>query len=170
MNPSLHIGPMSKNVVDSIIELNVESGKNIGLIPSRRQIDVGGGYANNWTTKSFFEYVEGKALITRDHGGPNQGFLKDDGFDSLSEDAKYFDIIHIDPWKQDSTLKEGIKSTARYINYVYNLNPNILFEVGTEQSIFPYSALDLNYLFLEFLQQFYHVIQLIGFLSCSHFL
>ena len=36
------IGPMSKNVVDSIIEF----GDGFGFIPSRRQVDYTGGYVN----------------------------------------------------------------------------------------------------------------------------
>ena len=31
-----YIGPMSKNVVDSVIEFAEETGNNIGFIPSRR--------------------------------------------------------------------------------------------------------------------------------------
>ena len=40
-NPKYFICPMSKNIVDSIIELNSEL---FGLIPTRRQIDFDGGY------------------------------------------------------------------------------------------------------------------------------
>ena len=34
------IGPLSKNVVDAVINFN----SDIGLIPSRRQVDYDGGY------------------------------------------------------------------------------------------------------------------------------
>ena len=71
--PKFYIGPMSKNVVDSIIEFTEETGNEIGLIPSRRQVEYNGGYVNNWTTKEFSKYVDGKVLIARDHGGPGQG-------------------------------------------------------------------------------------------------
>jgi hypothetical protein len=99
MNPKYFIGPMSKNIVDSIIEFTIETNHQIGLIPSRRQIEWDGGYVNNWTTKQFSEYTK-NTLIKRDHSGPGQGYIDDDGYTSLKEDCKYFDLIHIDPWKK----------------------------------------------------------------------
>jgi len=48
------IGPMSKNVVDSIIEFDGD----FGFIPSRRQVDYNGGYVNNWSTGEFAKYVD----------------------------------------------------------------------------------------------------------------
>ena len=83
-----YIGPMSKNVVDSIIEFVEETGNKIGFIPSRRQVEYNGGYVNNWTTEEFSKYVNNRVIIQRDHGGPNQGIVKDDGFKSFEVDAK----------------------------------------------------------------------------------
>ena len=40
-----YIGPMSKNVVDSVIEFVEETGNKIGFIPSRRQVEYDGGSA-----------------------------------------------------------------------------------------------------------------------------
>ena len=57
------IGPMSKNVVDSVIEFNGD----FGFIPSRRQVDYQGGYVNDWTTGEFSTYVNGRVPIQRDH-------------------------------------------------------------------------------------------------------
>ena len=51
------IGPMSKNIVDAIVEFSATTGNIIGLIPSRRQIEWDGGYVNNWTTEEFSKYV-----------------------------------------------------------------------------------------------------------------
>ena len=68
--PKFYIGPMSKNVVDSILEFTEETGNKIGFIPSRRQVEHNGGYVNNWTTQEFAKYVNGRAIIERDHGGP----------------------------------------------------------------------------------------------------
>ena len=83
---------MSKNIVDVIINSN----KNIGFIPSRRQVEFDGGYVNGWTTKSFSEYVKTRSdlMVVRDHGSINQGQCKDDGYESLKYDSKYFDIIN----------------------------------------------------------------------------
>ena len=54
------------------------------MIASRRQIDgkeFGGGYVNNWDTKSFSKYVKKrdkkrKIILCRDHGGPWQNNLE----------------------------------------------------------------------------------------------
>ena len=143
-------GPMTKNVVDTIIQFSLEHPDNeIILIPSRRQIEHNGGYVNNWKTSEFVEYVKSqnnKIKIERDHGGPNQGTYEDDGFESLSEDAKYMDIIHIDPWKKYNDINEGIEWTFKMINYCYNINPQVLYEIATEEAIRPFSVEELEYI------------------------
>jgi len=66
----LFLGPMTKNIVDGVVVC-----KNVGLIPSRRQVDHTGGYVNNWTTETFSSYVRitnKSTLICRDHGGIGQ--------------------------------------------------------------------------------------------------
>ena len=97
MEPKYFIGPMSKNVVDSIIEFCNETGNKIGLIPSRRQIEWNGGYVNNWVTKDFSEYINrktNKITLQRDHSGPGQGQQEDNGFISLVDDCKYLDLTN----------------------------------------------------------------------------
>ena len=84
------IGPMSKNVVDAIIEFN----GNIGFIPSRRQVEYDGGYVNNWTTKEFGKYAN-KIILKRDHAGPGQGYIEDDGFESLKYEFPQSTIISL---------------------------------------------------------------------------
>ena len=57
----LGIGPMSKNCVDSSVELSDYFNIPLMLIPSRRQVDskkIGGGYSNNWSTEEFSKYVK----------------------------------------------------------------------------------------------------------------
>ena len=74
--PKIFLGPMSHNVVDTVLDCNIHEGKNFGFIPSRRQVENNGGYVNNWTTKGFQKYVKSKSsktFIERDHGGPGQG-------------------------------------------------------------------------------------------------
>ena len=147
--PSLFIGPMSKNIVDSAIEVANEDDICLGLIPSRRQIDYGSGYVNGWTTDIFKDYVKyrsNKIIIERDHGGPDQGAKSDPGFDSLYYDCKYMDIIHIDPWKNVKSFNCGVDLTIQYLNFCYKLNPKMKFEIGTEQAIFGYESEDLDYL------------------------
>lgn len=126
---------MTKNVVDTILEFSEETDNVIGFIPSRRQVEWDGGYVNNWTTKQFAEYVNGRLPIKRDHSGPGQGYTDDDGFESLKEDCKYLDYIHIDPWKKYPKYEDGLDWTVKMIEFCYDLNPNIQYEIGTEQAI-----------------------------------
>jgi hypothetical protein len=149
-------GPMTKNVVDTVIQYSLDHPDNeIIFIPSRRQIEYNGGYVNNWTTREFVEYVKSKnnkIKIERDHGGPNQGLVEDDGFVSLTEDAKYMDIIHIDPWKKYNNIDEGIETTIKMINHCYNINKNLLYEICTEEAIRPFSLQEIEYI-INVLQQ-----------------
>lgn len=147
-----YIGPMSKNVVDSVIEFCNETDNQIGLIPSRRQIENSGGYVNKWTTKDFSEYVKSKCnniVLQRDHAGPSQGFFDDDGYESLKEDCAYFDLIHIDPWKKHETYVDGLNTTVDMIQYCNAINPNLRFEVGTEESIRRFEVEELNQLMID---------------------
>jgi hypothetical protein len=141
------IGPMSKNVVDACIEFSNENSISMSLIPSRRQIEHTGGYANNWNTYDFANYIRSRnnnIILKRDHGGPNQGNVVDDGKESLRIDCLNFDAIHIDPWKICNQFSDGMNLTKDLIEYCFNINSSILFEIGTEQSIFPYDANQLN--------------------------
>ena len=138
--PKFYIGPMSKNVVDSIIEFD----GNFGFIPSRRQVDYNGGYVNEWTTGEFATYVDGKVVIERDHAGTGQGYKDDDGYESLKDDCRYVDIIHIDPWKKYSGYYVGLKHCISNIEFCYYTNRNIKFEVGTEEAIRRFGDIELN--------------------------
>ena len=134
------IGPMSKNVVDAVIEHN----GNFGFIPSRRQVDYNGGYVNNWSTGEFATYVGGRVPIGRDHGGAGQGYREDDGYESFLHDYKYFDIIHIDPWKKYQKFEDGLEETLAVLNYIYNMNQSVMFEVGTEEAIRKFTTDELD--------------------------
>ena len=151
---SFFLGPMTKNVTDCIIEYSNNYDFPIVLIPSRRQIEYNGGYVNNWNTKEFSEYVrkrdtKKKIKIERDHGGIGQGFTEDDGLESLKEDCKYMDIIHIDPWKKYKIYNDGLNETIKEINYCYELNPNIIFEISTEEGIRPFEVDELEKFVLD---------------------
>ena len=143
------IGPMSKNIVDFSMEYADKRNCKIILIPSRRQVEYSGGYVNNWTTLEFSNYVKTKSnniILERDHGGPGQGSNMDNGLKSLEEDAKAFDIIHIDPWKKHPDIEEGSAKTAELINHCLHYNENIKFEIGTEQAIRPMTASDIEHM------------------------
>ena len=139
-NIKYFIGPMSKNVVDAVIEHN----GNFGFIPSRRQVDYNGGYVNNWSTGEFATYVGGRVPIGRDHGGAGQGYKEDDGYESFLHDYKYFDIIHIDPWKKYQKFEDGLEETLAVLNYIYNMDQSVMFEVGTEEAIRKFTADELD--------------------------
>ena len=126
---------MSKNVVDAVLELDKNQRNKIGFIPSRRQVERDGGYVNKWTTNEFANYVAGQVLIQRDHGGPGQGTNDDDGFESFAVDAVNLDIIHVDPWKKYQDYEAGLSKTIEYIEFINQINPEMLFEVGTEEAI-----------------------------------
>ena len=146
MKPKYFIGPMSKNVVDTIIEFCNETNNTIGLIPSRRQVEHNGGYVNSWTTEQFAEYVKSKTdkvILKRDHSGPGQGYTMDDGYESLKHDCKYLDLIHIDPWKKYPAFNLGLNETIKMIEFCYELNPNIQFEIGTEEAIRQFEVYEL---------------------------
>lgn len=147
------LGPMSKNVVDTVIEYSNTYDVEFTFIPSRRQIDYNGGYVNNWTSQSFAEYIlmygSKKISIQRDHGGPGQGDIDDNGFDSMREDVKYFNSIHIDPWKKYPIYNDGLEWTIKLIQYCYALNPEIQFEVGTEEGIRPFSLEEVEQLLID---------------------
>jgi hypothetical protein len=145
-------GVQSKNSIDALIEFSlINPNIDITIIPSRRQVDYLGGYVNNWTTKTFTEYIKTQnpnIKIERDHSGPNQGYNEDDGYESLTEDCKYFNIIHIDPWKKYQNFADGCNETINMINFCYQQNPTIEFEIGTEEAIRPFTVEELEELIL----------------------
>lgn len=150
--PKYYIGPMSKNVVDCVIK---HSQKHpIGLIPSRRQVDYCGGYVNKWDTASFSNYLKKKkVLLCRDHGGPNQGLDVDDGMQSFLDDCEHLNLIHIDPFKDSTSIYEAAEKTVTYIKLCFAKNPNVFYEVGTEEAIFKYEPEHLSW-FLTCLKVF----------------
>jgi hypothetical protein len=130
---------MSKNIVDAVLELN---DSRFGLLPTRRQIDFNSGYVNGWNTKSFYEYVKSinhNIILERDHSGPLQGSVEDFGYETYTHDVNYFDIIHIDIWKYTTNVLKGVKETVDALKYMHYLNPNIKFEILTEEAIKPFS-------------------------------
>ena len=150
--PKYYIGPMSKNVVDCVIKHSQKYP--IGLIPSRRQVDYCGGYVNKWDTKSFSNYLnKSNVLLCRDHGGPKQGSEIDDGKDSFLNDCEHLNLIHIDPFKDSTSIYEAAEKTVTYIKLCFAKNPNVFYEVGTEEAIFKYEPEHLSW-FLTCLKVF----------------
>lgn len=116
------IGPMSKNVVESCIELAKEKDFPLMFIASRNQVDLkkfGGGYACGWDQFEFVENIRRIAdrndysdyYICRDHGGPwqrdeerGQHLPLDEAMSRAKESyladiQAGFDLLMIDPTK-----------------------------------------------------------------------
>jgi hypothetical protein len=141
--PKYYIGPMSVNVVDCVIKHS--HIHPIGLIPSRRQVDYCGGYVNNWDTRSLSQYVSNEnVLLCRDHGGPYQGLNNDYGVRSFICDCDNLNLIHIDPFKNISSISDAAKLTVHFLKICFLKNSKILYEVGTEEAIFKYEPEHLN--------------------------
>jgi len=152
MNPKLFIGPMSKNIVDAIIEYSNKNEVKIGIIPSRRQVEFDGGYVNNWTTEDFCNYVKSRTnntLLVRDHGGPSQGNTEEDGLESFIKDCKHFDVVHVDVWKKHKNYNDGLNATIDFIIRGYDMNPELYYEVGTEEAIRPFTSEELDLLLTD---------------------
>jgi len=159
-NTMLGVGPMSKNCVDAVLEITNQLNIPIFLIASRRQIEcksLGGGYCNNWDTKSFSKYVFKKdkkklTILSRDHGGPFQGNVeieKKNDYKTTLNQAKQsfkfdidnnFKIIHIDTSygldkiiPKTKSLEMLFELYAFVCNYAKKQKKKILIEIGTEE-------------------------------------
>lgn len=146
-SPNFFIGPMSKNIVDSIIDFSERNSVKIGLIPSRRQVENTGGYVNGWKTDEFCKYVRSRSkniVLVRDHAGPSQGQVDDDGIDSFKSDCEIFDCIHVDVWKKHQDYEDGLKKTIEFIELGYSINPDLTYEVGTEEAIRKFTDVELG--------------------------
>ena len=156
----LGVGPMSKNCVDVAIDISNKYDIPLFLIASRRQIDAdqfNGGYVNNWSTRTFSEYVKKrdknkKIILCRDHGGPWQNpkeIEKKLDLDSAIKSAKEsfledikngFKKIHIDPsidiFRKPS-LEEILNRLFDLYEYCWEKSKeyknDIIFEIGTEE-------------------------------------
>jgi hypothetical protein len=149
----LFLGPVSINTINATIEFAEEYNIQLGLIPSRRQIDYDGGYVGNFNSKSFAEYVKSrtnKVKIVRDHGGELQGKSnKEDSFMSFYNDALYFDLIHLDPFLKYKDLDFAIHKTIEYFKFCDFVNPNMIYEIGTEQALREINPLELDFFVSE---------------------
>jgi hypothetical protein len=156
----LCVGPMSKNCIDSSIELSEQFQIPQILIASRRQIDsqeFGGGYVESFTTDEFAKYVKNKnaknIFLARDHGGPWQGtFEAINNLDiptsmkiakkSFEDDILAgFDFIHIDPsipiQNEQLSMEIILDRLFELYGHTYEFakkhNKKIYFELGTEE-------------------------------------
>ena len=59
------------------------------------------------------------------------------------------DAIHIDPWKKYPKFEEGLKWTIDQLNFCYNENPNLYFEIATEEAIRKFTFEEIDKLLYE---------------------
>lgn len=127
----LGIGPMSKEIIDSVLDYKPPKDVQLMLISSENQINRDGGYTG-FTTKSFNNYVGNTHVWKcRDHCGPNFYYkTQEECFETIKSDiANGFDLIHIDACWLDEEDKISYTKKAMSIGLE---NPDIKFEIGTE--------------------------------------
>jgi hypothetical protein len=162
-SPSLHLGPMSRNVIAASVAFSKANAWPICLIASRRQIDAeafGGGYVDSLTTEMFAKQLRsatdaGHVILARDHGGPYQraeeeGLSLDDALDSVEKTyfadiSSGFNIIHIDPEKciksgDSGGLRMFAELTQELLRRCFGIldktgRSDVRFEVGSDEGI-----------------------------------
>ena len=75
----------------------------------------------------------------------------DDGNESFSNDCDNFDLIHIDPFRVSGSMLDAAEKTKSIIENLWTKNPNMMYEVGTEEAIYKYQPEELKW-FLEYLK------------------
>jgi len=143
----LGFGPMSPEIIDSIMEYSLQRDVQLMIIASRNQVDtekVGGGYV--CSTENFFNLIDKQdrknVLICRDHCGPyfsdseknlSLKMAVEETKKTIAKDIEMgFDLIHIDTSHcggEEYTVAEEL------FEYCNKLNQNIKFEFGSEENI-----------------------------------
>jgi hypothetical protein len=120
--PTLYLSPINKPILLAAKNFS----KDVGYIISQRQWTIDGGYVDKQLMDIVFSSTN---KIERDHFCLSQ---QDDLVAQIEADAKFFDIIHIDPWyKHNFNIKETNNWLSNFIQY----DNNIKFEFGTEDFI-----------------------------------
>jgi len=137
----LGVGPVTREIIDVCVDISKKEIP-ILLIASRRQVE------SESINKSYVVSTEYMGNINinnlykcRDHGGPWQGI--DEYNISFTDAMKFamksyksdiengFKIIHIDPSIEINDIYGTIEQLLQYCN---ELNPNIEYEIGTEET------------------------------------
>jgi hypothetical protein len=143
MNFKLGFGPMSREVIDILCDYSHDKQQPLMIIASRNQVDASSGYVT--TTPELATQLSTKntdhLLICRDHCGPY--FLDSEKSLSLTTAVEAtkktiaydieqgFDLIHIDTSRVEDTY--GV--AEELFKFCLELNPNIMFEFGTEENV-----------------------------------
>ena len=149
-NTFLGLGPMSKEVINSLNFFSKKYKKKIMLICSRNQVEsdkLGNGYVNNFSTSGFANFVKKKKnnllIMSRDHSGPfkRDGEIKmslkqevDNCKISLLDDIQNdFGILHIDTSQCGKSKYEIAHELITFCNETAKkFKKKIFFEFGAE--------------------------------------
>lgn len=134
----LGVGPMSKEIIDAII--SYKNKEMLMVVASRNQVDYKDGYVCD-PFELALKIKPAGILLCRDHCGP---YFKDTDKNlsldlaiaeckkTIENDLKAgFDLIHIDVSKIND---EKFEVATDLIRYAVSLNPNVLFEFGSEEN------------------------------------
>lgn len=124
--PTVYISPMSREIIAAVLNF-----KKYGFTATRNQISD-----NGYVCKDY-ELLNKNVITTRDHGGLDLEKY-------LNDAAKGYKILHIDVWKDN--FYSSIGKTIHFIEEIYSKFPNILFEIGTEEKVFPYDEHQLSFM------------------------
>lgn len=138
------VGPMSKEIVEAVFRYSQSTGTPLALIASKNQIDYNGGYVEGWSTGEYkgdidrwrILYPAADVTICRDHLGPgfNSTYSPLDVQATIINDIGFgFDLLHIDFSRMFAPKEAQITAAIEAIKYAQTLNPNIRFEVGTDE-------------------------------------
>lgn len=166
MNFNLGMGPMSKEIVDILLDYTKEKQEPLMVIASRNQVDADSGYVMHTAqlARQLHNRNKQNLLLCRDHCGPY--FLDSEKSLTLSQamDATKktiatdiengFDLIHIDTSRID---EKPYDAAAELIEFALGLNPNIMFEFGTEENVGVAAALEKYRKDVEFAKNFPNV-------------
>jgi hypothetical protein len=144
---NLGIGPLSPEIIEAVYQYSEQKQKQMMLIASLNQVNAGGGYVCGWDTYAFKQYCTTMMLrypradvfLCRDHCGPffmgetNLSSSMDTVYANLRADCEVgFDLIHIDMCHLPGNKSEILQAINRAVRFCLNIEPTMLFEVGTD--------------------------------------
>lgn len=123
--PKLWISPLNLDII------NISKIYDIGYIISENQVSHDKSGYTSFTVESLRKLLPNKQ-IWRDHSSCNN--------DLLEKDIKFLNGIHLDVFKSfpNKSIEEYAEEISRKIKFCCDINPNIMFEIGTEEAIFKY--------------------------------
>ena len=136
---------MSREIVEAIYSYSQQFSHPLMLISSRNQVDYEHGYVFKTSDYRAFldgmkaKYPENNVAICRDHCGPGFG-TPDDSMESVKKTIAAdlengFHLVHIDLCNLKAERKEKVALTKQLMDFAKGVNPDVLFEVGTEENV-----------------------------------